>query len=710
MQYHKAFGHANHCYILKNLDVGDGGWRTLEGLPPNGAIKKIGIDSHLIGLPFVRRGGDTCQVALLDLDDHDGAFGWDAITGAADQLMMACDVEGLHPHPFRSSGGKGVHLWFVWESPQRAAGVRAALGRVLAACGYRHGTGGVIKGEVEIFPKQDQLGANENGNCACLPFRALDFTLSDYDATEYEWTPSAPVAAVVVQELTGSEPGDVSESQLASMLEFVPVEGLGYDEWWQRVMAIKDAGGSKELAEEWSRRDPAYADMTIADAKWSSVRGESGRRVTVRTLMKLASENGWGGIEADVEAFPVAVGSVGGEMLVDYERVTGKGRWSGYKVSNTVQLKRLMSRDPEFPWKIAWDDFQMSRIISCGDGFEVFQDHHYVDFQEWLDIHRWEPVKTNTLREVANNVAKHNRVNTAQAWINGLKWDGVDRYPGLVKAFGAGDNPYYLAVMRYMMTAGAQRILEPGCQADAIVVLISEAQGMRKSSAIQALAPKIGNIDTYQNISIETLLSDDRSARALKGCLIANLDEMRDFLKKEQAEIKSAITKRKESYTPKYMEAREEYGRSCLFYATNNHLEFLNDETGSRRYHPIDIENAIDDKWIAENRDQLWAQGAADYRANGQAWEEAEKLAPEAHKKHVVEDLWDAAVVAYLDTSPEEYFTATDILTHSIGVPLERQNESAKKRVGRILSRLGYKSKPHWVNGKTGRYYHISRD
>lgn len=418
---------------------------------------------------------------------------------------------------------------------------------------------------------------------------------------------------------------------------------------------------------------------------------------------------GAGNRAAVVDDFPVAVSSDGGELLPEYERVTGKGRWSGYKVSNTVQLKRLMSRDPEFPWKIAWDDFQMSRIISCGDGFELFQDHHYVDLQEWLDIHRWEPVKTNTLREVANNVAKHNRVNTAQAWINSLKWDGVDRYPGLVKAFGAGDNPYYLAVMRYMMTAGAQRILEPGCQADAIVVLISEAQGMRKSSAIQALAPKIGNIDTYQNISIETLLSDDRSARALKGCLIANLDEMRDFLKREQAEIKSAITKRKESYTPKYMEAREEYGRSCLFYATNNHLQFLNDETGSRRYHPIDIEGAIDDKWIAANRDQLWAQGAADYRANGQAWEEAEKLAPEAHKKHVVEDLWDSAIIDYLENPLDEYFTATDILTHSIGVPLERQNDSAKKRVGRILSRLGYKSKVCHVNGKTGRYYRIEQ-
>lgn len=415
------------------------------------------------------------------------------------------------------------------------------------------------------------------------------------------------------------------------------------------------------------------------------------------------------GRDAVVDDFPVAVGD-GGELMPDYERVTGKGRWAGYKVSNTVQLKRLMGRDPEFPWRIAWDDFQMARIISKGDGFEVFQDHHYVDIQEWLDIHRWEPVVQQKLREVANNVAKHNRVNTAQAWLNSLKWDGVDRYPGLVKAFGAGENAYYLAVMRYMMTAHAQRILEPGCQADAIVVLISEAQGMRKSSAIQALAPKIGNIDTYQNISIETLLSDDRSARALKGCLIANMDEMRDFLKREQAEIKSAITKRKESYTPKYMEAREEYGRSCLFYATNNHLEFLNDETGSRRYHPIDIDGAIDDKWIAENRDQLWAQGAADFRANGQAWEEAERLAPEAHKKHVVEDLWDAAVASYLQTSVDEYFTASEILTHSIGVPLERQNAAAKQRVGRILSRMGYASKAYWVNGKSVRCYKLNKD
>ena len=275
MKYHKAFGHADHCYILKNLDLGDGKWSTLDGKPPNGVIKKMGEESHLIGVPFVRQGGDTCQVALLDLDDHGGEMGWDGITAAADKLMEACESEGLDPHPFRSSGGKGIHLWFIWDSPQQAAGVRVALRRVLSACGYAPGTGGVIKGEVEIFTKQDRLGAQENGNCACLPFRPLDFTLSDYETRDYKWAMSKQVSAVTVHEVQAVEPCEVTESQLDALLKFVPVEGLGYDEWWQRVMAIKDAGGSKELAEAWSRGDPAYADMTITDAKWSSVRGES---------------------------------------------------------------------------------------------------------------------------------------------------------------------------------------------------------------------------------------------------------------------------------------------------------------------------------------------------------------------------------------------------------------------------------------------------
>ena len=444
----------------------------------------------------------------------------------------------------------------------------------------------------------------------------------------------------------------------------------------------------------------------IPGDKWDSIKNSRERRVTAGTLMYLARKGGWPGFGPDIDKFPVATTGEG-EMLIDYALVQGKGRYGGFKISNTAQVQKLLSKDPEFPWRIAWDDFRMARIIGGRDGrrVEEFQDHHYVDIQTWLDEHSWEPVATQKLREIVNNVAKRHRVNTAQAWLENLTWDGIDRFPYLAGAMGAESNPYYLAIIRYMMTAHAERVLVPGCQADAIIVLISEAQGLRKSSAIQALAPNIGGVDTYQNISIETLLSDDRSARALKGCLIANMDEMRDFGKREAAEIKSAITKRKESYTPKYLESREEYGRSCLFYATNNHVEFLDDETGSRRYHPIVIGGRIDDAWIAENRDQLWAQGAAEYRASGQAWREAETLAPEQHKSHAISDPWDDAIQGYIESLPTEFFTSAEVLSHAINMPLDRQTQAMKNRVGAILKRLGYKSATRRIGGKVSRSY-----
>lgn len=126
--------------------------------------------AHKYGLCPIAPGESTCRVALLDMDSHKGEVGWEEMVAMAGELALALRHAGHAPHLWRSSGGQGIHLILTWEAPQDAYTVREMLREVLEANTFRAGTGGVVKGEIEIFPKQDEVPADGFGNMFVLPW------------------------------------------------------------------------------------------------------------------------------------------------------------------------------------------------------------------------------------------------------------------------------------------------------------------------------------------------------------------------------------------------------------------------------------------------------------------------------------------------------------------------------------------------------------
>ena len=71
--------------------------------------------------------------------------------------------------------------------------------------------------------------------------------------------------------------------------------------------------------------------------------------------------------------------------------------------------------------------------------------------------------------------------------------------------------------------------------------------------------------------------------------------------------IKAEITKTEDQLRPPYERGMVTFKRSCVFAITTNELE-LKDTTGNRRWLPVKLEKCADIDWIAENRDQLYAE------------------------------------------------------------------------------------------------------
>lgn len=141
----------------------------------NSPLTSARIREHLVGklgcgVGFITPGCNTTQLALLDLDSHNGEVPFDEMATVASSLCTQLDSIGLHPTVFRSSGGSGIHVWMIWDSPQDAYSVRQALIGVLSVQGFCDGTAGVACHEIEIFPKQNEVSLGRDGNMAVLPY------------------------------------------------------------------------------------------------------------------------------------------------------------------------------------------------------------------------------------------------------------------------------------------------------------------------------------------------------------------------------------------------------------------------------------------------------------------------------------------------------------------------------------------------------------
>lgn len=79
------------------------------------------------------------------------------------------------------------------------------------------------------------------------------------------------------------------EKELRAALEYINPASLSYGDWMQIGMAIKAAGASCELWDEWSRRDPERYDGGCFK-KWESFQSSG---ITKNTLFKMAIERGY---------------------------------------------------------------------------------------------------------------------------------------------------------------------------------------------------------------------------------------------------------------------------------------------------------------------------------------------------------------------------------------------------------------------------------
>lgn len=199
-------------------------------------------------------------------------------------------------------------------------------------------------------------------------------------------------------------------------------------------------------------------------------------------------------------------------------------------------------------------------------------------------------------------------------------------------------------------------------------------QGAGKSSFFRLLAGR----DEWFTDDLKRL-DDENIYRKLQGHWIVEMSEMLATANaKSIEEIKSFLSRQKETYKVPYETQPADRLRQCVFAGTTNRQDFLpRDRTGNRRFLPVPVDAAAAEVHILENEaasrdylEQLWAEAMEVFRSGKYSLAFSKKLQAGlsgAQQDFMQEDTQAGMVYAFLEDFPGDRVCSKLLWAEALG-------------------------------------------
>jgi predicted P-loop ATPase len=307
-------------------------------------------------------------------------------------------------------------------------------------------------------------------------------------------------------------------------------------------------------------------------------------------------------------------------------------------------------------------------------------------------------------------VAHEKSYHPVRDYLNSLAWDGTPRIIKVSKLLGAHETPITQMMIRRFFISAVARPLDPGCKVDTIFIL-QGAQGALKSSFFRVLSQP-WFIDTPIDLSADPV----RAYMTMRRAWLLEWAELETLFRARTAStVKAFLTSAQDSYVPKHARFPVDVKRTGIVVGTLNPEEFLVDDTGHRRFHPVAVGDYIDLPAIEAIRDQLWAEAVAIYKAGASCtkcasglrcvehrwWlgKDEETLLAPVHGHYEVSDAWANPILEYLNG--RDSTSIQEVLAKALLIETGRWTDREVKRVCRVLKASGeWKTDPNKYPGK----------
>jgi len=356
----------------------------------------------------------------------------------------------------------------------------------------------------------------------------------------------------------------------------------------------------------------------------------------------------------------------------------------------------ILLDDPEWQGVISLDEFAqqvVARKKHPGRGtVGAWSDIDDSAAALWIASNYKFDIPTRLVAEAVALVAEQNKFHPVREYLENLKWDGKERVQHLLPFyFGAKDTDYSKLVGIKFMVSAVARIFEPGCKVDNVMIL-EGLQGAGKSTALSILGG-----DWYMDTAIN--IGDKDSFQVMRGKWIIELGELDSLRKSEASRVKQFLTAATDTYRESYARRSADFKRRCIFTGSTNQFQYLKDETGNRRFWPVEC-GELTLRYLREDRDQLWAEAVQLYRNKTPWWvstKENNHFGPEQEERYQA-DAWEDIIEEFLNGKHE--VTLNQVAIDALSFETSKIDRASQTRIGACMCRLGWKNYQVRQSGK----------
>jgi len=302
-----------------------------------------------------------------------------------------------------------------------------------------------------------------------------------------------------------------------------------------------------------------------------------------------------------------------------------------------------------------------------------------------------------------------NQYNPVQDYLEKVEKDSLV-YPTNIDSISSDflktTEPLFDQMMKVFLIGCVKRAFERGSKHDTMLV-IKGHQGLMKSTFFKSLVPnETWFTDTAQTQQKQRLMQ-------LQTNWIVECAEVETLTTKAEAgELKALLSSASDNFLPPYGRKMIRADRPSVMVGTCNKDSFLNDTTGSRRFHIIRLlnkpEDKIDFKLVATERDSIWKAAINAYRSGEPNWlnVEAERLSEEYNADYQIENPYYSKLAEWINSAPD-LFTLRMALNYS-GIIGDSQvpKKYYQQLAGEALRELGFDKVQKRINGVRERYWY----
>lgn len=376
----------------------------------------------------------------------------------------------------------------------------------------------------------------------------------------------------------------------------------------------------------------------------------------------------------------------------------------GHAPFNHHNAVELITKMHEWEDVFAYDEFaqrkMLMKVIPGTPGNPDFfkprelKDSDYTRVLRWFNLNGFLRASKNVICDAVDAACEETTIDPPRLWLTGL----ADKYPNpnmdllnswAIAALGAKyesdeQERYVKAVSRKWIISAVARALRPGCKADGVLIM-EGMQGTGKSTALSVLAG-----EDWFGDALPPMGSKD-AADYVRGKWIIELAELSNINKAEVEIVKAYISRTEERFRPAYGRSEITYPRHCVFAGTTNKSDYLRDETGNRRFWPINC-GKVDIEKLKAIREELFAAAVVALN-NGEKWwltEDEDAIARSEQGQRLSEDIWVDAIRSWMSESRRTEVTIQMVASDALLLDRSKVGRQEQNRITAALSTIGF--------------------